>query len=409
VSARARVTLFAGVFAVAISWSVIGGYPGGERKPALPERTETTLQAIRALPYLPGYAPAPERSGVTVHERGQAHPGFNLYVSGHGPEANLIDMDGEPLHRWRYRYDQVWGNQATPRESDPRFWRRAQLLEDGGLLAIFEGIGVVELDRDSNLRWAYRGNCHHDLFADRDSVYVLTRDWRTLPRIHAKPILDDSITILDAGGTVKRRISIADAFLKSAFAPAVLGAKRSGDIFHTNTIEVLDGRLAAKSPAFRRGNLLVSILYLDMIAVIDTEKEEVVWTLSGLWKGPHQPTVLDNGHLLVFDNNGLYPFSRVLEVDPFSQEIAWEYRDAARPFHTLWCGSNQRLRNGNTLITETDHGRAFEVTPQGKTVWEFLSPHRIGEKGDVVAALFEMTRIEGSEAAALGLPAPIRR
>ena len=46
---------------------------------------------------------------------------------------------------------------------------------------------------------------------------------------------------------------------------------RSGDIFHTNTLEVLDGRFAGRDPAFRKGNLLISVLKLDTLAVLDPE------------------------------------------------------------------------------------------------------------------------------------------
>jgi hypothetical protein len=36
-----------------------------------------------------------------------------------------------------------------------------------------------------------------------------------------------------------------------------------------------------------------------------------------------------------------------------------------------------RLPNGNTLIVESDAGRAFEVTAEGEIVWEFLNPDRM--------------------------------
>ena len=36
----------------------------------------------------------------------------------------------------------------------------------------------------------------------------------------------------------------------------------------------------------------------------------------------------------------------------------------------------QRLPNGNTLITEGSDGRVFEVTPDHKIVWEFISPYK---------------------------------
>jgi outer membrane protein assembly factor BamB len=84
------------------------------------------------------------------------------------------------------------------------------------------------------------------------------------------------------------------------------------------------------------------------------------------------PTLLENGHLLVFDNGVHRDFSRVLEVNPVTEEIVWQYR--AADFYSQWRGSNQRLPNGNTLICESQNGRVFEVTPAGEVVWEFHNP-----------------------------------
>ena len=74
--------------------------------------------------------------------------------------------------------------------------------------------------------------------------------------------------------------------------------------------------------------------------------------------------------------------------------IEWEYRgDHERPFYTKWCGSSARLPNGNTLITESDDGRAFEVTREGEIVWEFYNPHRVGADYEKIATLFELIRL----------------
>jgi hypothetical protein len=171
-----------------------------------------------------------------------------------------------------------------------------------------------------------------------------------------------------------------------------------GDIFHSNTIEILGGTLAGKSLAFREGNLLISILMLDMIAVVDPDSEVVVWALTEMWKQQHQPTVLANGKMLVFDNKAGPEVSRVVELDPFSQAVVWSYRGTPeRPFYSETCGSNQRLPNGNTLITESDNGRAFEVIPDGTIVWEYLNPNHSGPEGEYVATLFEVVRLFPSE------------
>jgi len=60
-------------------------------------------------------------------------------------------------------------------------------------------------------------------------------------------------------------------------------------------------------------------------------------------------------------------------------------------------GSCQRLPNGNTLITDSEKGRALEITAEKQPVWEFVSPHRAGTRGELVATLFEVVRISTSE------------
>ena len=93
--------------------------------------------------------------------------------------------------------------------------------------------------------------------------------------------------------------------------------------------------------------------------------------------GPHDATVLKNGHILLFDNGLGRGWSRVIELDPLTRQIVWEYR-APQPadFYTVVHGSNQRLPNGNTLIANSGHGEVFEVTPEGEIVWRFFNPDR---------------------------------
>ena len=75
-------------------------------------------------------------------------------------------------------------------------------------------------------------------------------------------------------------------------------------------------------------------------------------------------------------------------------EERWRYDGSdSDPLWSKSCGTVQRLANGNTLITESDNGRALEVTPEGEVVWEFLSPHRAGDDGELVATLFDVIRL----------------
>jgi outer membrane protein assembly factor BamB len=138
----------------------------------------------------------------------------------------------------------------------------------------------------------------------------------------------------------------------------------------------------------------------------------VVWGLRGSFRFQHEATLLENGHLLLFDNTGAGEHSRVLELDPRSGEVVWSYEQSEPPvFFSLCCGTAQRLPNGNTLVTETQRGRAFEVDPLGRLVWEYRTPHRVGPEQETLANLFEVRRVpEDFVAAWLGsagtAPAP---
>jgi len=162
----------------------------------------------------------------------------------------------------------------------------------------------------------------------------------------------------------------------------------------SSDLEVLDGRLAHKSPIFKAGNFMISVREIGVVAIIDPESEKVVWALSGMWRAQHQPTLLDNGNLLVFDNQGHDGQSKVVELDPLTQQVVWEYADSpSAPFYSETCGASQRLENGNTLITESDNGRVFEVTADGTIVWEFRNPQRTGSEKQFIAAILEMVAL----------------
>src|SRR5690606_11342529 len=93
------------------------------------------------------------------------------------------------------------------------------------------------------------------------------------------------------------------------------------------------------------------------------------------------------GNMLLFDNGGgsgygnaqVAPrrWSRVVEFDPVSLELVWQYGAESGPEHFFSgiLSSAQRLPNGNTLITDGVNSRAFEVTPDKKVVWEH---HHVG-------------------------------
>lgn len=350
---------------------------------------------LNALGYLSGYVEAPEMQGVTVFEPEKAYSGLNLYTSGHAPEAYLMDMEGRVVHRWRYAFEKLWPD-VEQTANYTQYFRRTHLFDNGDLLAIFEPHGIFKLDKDSELLWSNQNAAHHDLYVHDDgTISLLTR--RAHPVLWFSTygtVIEDFISQLRPDGKVIREVSLMECFRDSRYSSYLKRAERGGDVLHANALKFLDGKHEHLSPAFRRGNFLVSIRELDALVVVDIDAGEVVWALSGMWSRQHEPTLLENGHLLLFDNLGNAGRSKVVEVEPLRQSVVWTYGvERHEPLFSGTCGAVARLPNGNTLITESNNGRVIEVTPDKQIVWEFVSPHRAGEHDELIATVLHMERL----------------
>ena len=89
-------------------------------------------------------------------------------------------------------------------------------------------------------------------------------------------------------------------------------------------------------------------------------------------------------------DDGKYSIDRDKPFGP--DKPTWVYMAPdTMSFYSPFISGAQRLKNGNTLINEGARGRFFEVTPDGKTVWEYLNPYR-GEirklNGDPINPMF---------------------
>jgi hypothetical protein len=194
-------------------------------------------------------------------------------------------------------------------------------------------------------------------------------------------VRDNAIAVLSPDGLEKKHLSLYD-LLKHYRGGALLrpgkpGPKGDVDLFHANSVQWLP-------PA----SVLVCIRHQDLVALVSWGTGQVTWAWGqDALSGPHDATMLPNGRVLVFDNGLGRGWSRVIEVEPSTNEIGWEYRGTPpTAFYTATRGAAQRLANGNTLIVESDKGRAFEVNAAGETVWEYLNPLR-NEKGERAAIM----------------------
>lgn len=166
-----------------------------------------------------------------------------------------------------------------------------------------------------------------------------------------------------------------------------------GDLFHTNTLEVLDGSLAHRSPIFARGNILTAFNQLSVVAILDPQARRLVWAMAGPWQGVHYPTLLADGRILLFANGARRGASTVAILDPLDSEYDWIYRgDPPESLYSEACGSAQQLPNGNVLIAESADGRILEVTPEREIVWEYLNPFDMPDASGDIPLIYFATR-----------------
>ena len=318
------------------------------------------------------------RHGLTMYDPQQACQGYTLYTPMTGSATYLIDMQGAIAHRW------VLPGQAGT---------YGYLLNNGNLLVnvrsgeeplSFGGRGarVVELDWDGTIVWEYAdAYLHHD-FCRMPNGDTMVLGWERVPDVIAAQVQGG------LPGTEHEQGIWCDYFRQVTMDQQV--------VWEWHGYQHLDVNTEIIAPLYQRhewthantcevlpdGNVLTSFRTINMIGIIDRQSDAFTWKWGhGELGGQHDPNPLPNGHILLFDNGwhsrrgAPFPTSRVLEVDPQTDEIVWCYE--TKPgwaFFSSFISGAQRLDNGNTLICEGMRGRIFEVTPSGEIVWQFVNP-----------------------------------
>ena len=324
--------------------------------------------------------------GVLSRSPTRSWRGYDLITYPVLARAELIDADGQVRRSWAGGV----GN-----------WQRASLESDGSLLVVAsEPIAMPMLwalrsrhflrrfSFDGELSWEREFPVHHSVQTLRDGrLAVLTLRFRAIPEEGSRELLDNGIAILSADGeTTLEEYSIYDMLMVRPDLFRLQALQKHEvphDFLHANRLDWMSGgALAERDPLYASSNVLITLRMQDTVAIFDTARGELVWAWGqGEIVGPHDAQVLANGHLLIFDNRSRSlakhgdGWSRIIELDPLTREIVWEYRaDPPNAFYSHSRGTVQRLPNGNTVIASSNQARGFEVTPDGDVVWTYLAP-----------------------------------
>lgn len=317
--------------------------------------------------------------------------------------AYLLDRAGKIIYRWTAPFYKVWPNPPHVRRRVPEYRtniEKAHAYPNGDLLAIYTGIGatpygygMVKIDKNSHVIWKYSDNMHHDFYVAEDgTIYGLSHHNVRRPleglEFLRYPQLADQLDIISSDGHRIKSISILAALRDSPYATLLHQRSISNnnwDYTHTNSVMKLEPEMAKHFPMFKPGQILISMRNPSIIAVLDPEKEQIIWAATGPWLMQHSASFLENGNILLFDDLGASfgrrTSSRILEIDPATLAIKWSYGTTNDTrFYCFANGRAQRLANGNTFITDSLNARLLEVTHEGKTVWEFKTDNvRIGD------------------------------
>ncbi len=350
---------------------------------------------LGALGYV-SWTEVPERDrgkrGVVRRDARRSQPGPNLWNSLLRHSVVLMDGAGQTLHSWQREIDGNWSGHV-------------ELFPNGDLLVFHqEPDRLTRLDWDSNILWETPMLAHHDAdVADDGTIYVLARRRRRPVQSGSEWVLveKDYIVVLSPDGSIERRLSLFDLLrdrIDLDRSPRLGGGERGSDRAvvldptHANTLVLIREDY---DDVFRKGRVLFAARNLSLIGVVDIEREEVVWSWgSEHLDWPHQPALTKSGHVLVFDNGAHRGYSRIVEVEPSSGEIVWEYRgDPPESFFSRTMGGVQLLANGNLLVTESTRGRVFEIDREGEIAWEFFNPDIDDEKGKRAISLASRTKM----------------
>ncbi|CAO3589388.1 unnamed protein product [Absidia cylindrospora] len=330
--------------------------------------------------------------GLTGVDHEKVQPGYTLFapLSSEG-RVYLINNDGETVREWHLPY---------------RPGRHARILSNGNLAVN----GALPAEPHLFLMWEkYRGGAmlqvdhqgkivrsHYDQFAHHDAHHL---DDGSILYTTLEALTQEQAKQIQGGVTGSEAPAVNDTDLGQGivYSDVIKQVDADNNVIWTwRAFDHLDKSDFPLQPHYPRehwplintvyplkdGNILASLRSVSAVIIIERATGKIIWHLDhNTVAQQHNPTELDNGNILIFDNgafrtNESVNFSRVIEVDRTSKKVVWQYKDRQPEFFfTPFMGSAQKLPNGNVLVNEAAFGRIFEVTVDGTLVFEYINPY----------------------------------
>lgn len=329
-------------------------------------------------------------------------------------DLSEIDWDGNIV--WQYKE-----REQIQRESEEPQWiarYKSDFQREGNPVGYYTPELECKINGGNTLLLVHR-NVHNDAITKYELLddCIIEVDWNgNLLWEWCLSDHFDELGLSDAG----KKVLAKKPFLR----PAYNGTKLVGDWMHINNMCTLGPNKWYESgdERFHPDNILFDARQDNIIAIISKKTGKIVWKLGPYYDseelknlgwiiGQHHAHMIPKGlpgagNILVFDNGGasgygepnpsapdgfnrvFRDYSRVIEFDPITFDIIWQYSPAetgvvlpmsGHTFYSYNISSAQRLPNGNTFICEGGDARFIEVTPDHEIVWEYISPYSAAE------------------------------
>lgn len=278
-------------------------------------------------------------AGLIYADKAKSFGGYTLFApqTAEG-RVYLVDEQGEVAHQWQLPV---------------RAGRDAVLLPNGNLgyngshrtsanlypaWDLWHGGDFYEVTPDNEIVWHYEDIYHH-----HDAQWLANGN---LLYTAASPLPAD-IAARVTGGDPRR--DAPDGIIQSDVVKEV---NRDGEVVwewraweHLNPEDfpihdIFDRRhwpMINGLSVTRDGLVLMSLRTTSGVIAVDKESGKVIWHAGPeVVAQQHTPVEMENGSILVFDNGNLRPgvtspHSTVLEFDPQTKAITWQYRDIFPP------------------------------------------------------------------------------
>ena len=344
--------------------------------------------------------------GFVIGSTGERNPEYGMQDM-----LDLIQVDLEGNITWKFN--------------------KTEYIEDKGEMPQWMARQHHDYQREGSSVGYYSPNS--EPLVDRGNTLILCHENLINNEISQQLLLDDKIIEVNWEGEIIWEWKANEHFNELNFDEAAKNilyrdpnmrpaSGGMGDWLHINSMSTLGPNRWYDNgdERFNPENIIWDSREANIIAIIEKSTGKIVWKLGpnyneneevrkiGWIIGQHHVHMIPRGlpgegNILIFDNGGWAgygapnpssptgrqnakrDYSRVLEIDPTTLEIVWQYTPAeagliepldSSRFYSPFVSGAQRLPNGNTLITEGSDGRIFELTKEHEIVWEFINPYK---------------------------------